>query len=1049
MRDLRKLASAGIAAILAVALVLTCTTAVFASDPATATNADKAATLKDLGLYAGTDATNVAAGLDGALTTQDSLIFLAKLFGYNESASRLTADQVTQALAKFDDAASVSDYAKNVVAYSAANNILSGSTKDGKFFVGAKDTVTAARFATFMLKQMGYTVPDYKTSVAKLAEIKGSKVDAAIAGDLTRDVAVGMMYGALTAEKAKGSTVIADIIGDNDDLKAKAIKAGLLEPIRTNDPRVVYGGGYSNETSDLDDSDDSDSNDSDELSIVSVKALNTKQVEIKFNAEMDKTSAQLEANYNIKDKGDVAKTLTNNSCKLGDDMKTVTITLDSTVQDCLTNASTAKVIISKDIKSASKEILGTYKEFEVEVQDGMIPTVKEVKATGERNIRITFSEPVCEGNNNTQTLNTSNFKVVSGTYTYYVQKAELNLNVINLEIGTKLIEGPITITVNNNGSAVDNSIQDYAGYKAFMSSTTFNYVKDTSVPVVTVKSARVNKVVLNFSKPVMGSNIKLYHSLKGSENYMAEATKNYFADEITFTFGQPLPSGTLKLFLVNSEIDGEKIVDGYGIKVPDQSLTCDVEIDTAAPVVNQCTVNTDESIKIVFNEELDTEAATNPESYVVKKLSDNKEIPLEAVMDDSMKSVELIFYPKLEDNTEYQLLIKEYKDISGNKNESDYEYNFTTSDNKYPEVIDNPENDQRCFAIAEKGKIFIVYSEAMKEEQMLDRANYQVSINEGYTFECLGEDDTITKVNDRIVTIYVKELEGKNDPNIKPDVKIAPIMDLAGKRLYGSIDSYIVEEIYPENVYVEEAQLIAKDKIKVVFNKKMSNVVYSDIELTGLTTPGSISIKELDSTTLNSEGKTEVVLTLDKELATDAKDATDATGVPIGITTIADPASESEWGSKLRSQFFLDLEDKAAPEIVMWDHDNDVATDDIAKVIGGNFDSLEVYESVYTVPQNATGTITIFFSEDIDGSALTTDTFNVTGFTITSISASAQPKTVILTVKANADSTPVETTVTQVLEIYDTANNAFVPVSGSTWAVKLENGPLNLPENPE
>lgn len=87
MKNLRKV----IAAVIAVALVLTPMTSVFAADSATLANADKAATLKDLGLYAGTDATNVAAGLDGALTTQDSLIFLAKLFGYYDTATKLLA----------------------------------------------------------------------------------------------------------------------------------------------------------------------------------------------------------------------------------------------------------------------------------------------------------------------------------------------------------------------------------------------------------------------------------------------------------------------------------------------------------------------------------------------------------------------------------------------------------------------------------------------------------------------------------------------------------------------------------------------------------------------------------------------------------------------------------------------------------------------------------------------------------------------------------------------------------------------------------------------
>jgi len=226
MKNLRKLT----AAVLVVALVLTSMTTAFAADSAPLANADKAVTLKDLGLYSGQDANDPKVGLENALTTQDSLIFLAKLFGYYDTATKLTPDQVGEALAKFDDAASISDYAKNIVAYSTTNNILSGSTQNDKLFVGAKDTVTAARFATFMLRQMGYTVPDYRESIAQLAETRGSKVEAAITGDLTRDAAVGIMYGALTAERASGKTVIADITGDNVDLKTKAEKLGLIGP---------------------------------------------------------------------------------------------------------------------------------------------------------------------------------------------------------------------------------------------------------------------------------------------------------------------------------------------------------------------------------------------------------------------------------------------------------------------------------------------------------------------------------------------------------------------------------------------------------------------------------------------------------------------------------------------------------------------------------------------------------------------------------------------------------------------------------------------------
>ena len=1221
MKNFKKLS----AAVLAVALVLTSMTTVFAADPATPANAEKAATLKDLGLYAGTDATDVAAGLDGALTTQDSLIFLAKLFGYNEAANALTADQVAEALAKFDDAASISDYAKNVVAYSATNSILSGSTDGNRFFVGAKDTVTAARFATFMLKQMGYTVADYKASVAKLAEAAGSKVDATLTGDLTRDAAVGVMFGALTAEKASGKTVIADIVGDNADLKAKAEKLGLIAP-----PPI-------------------------DLAVESVKALNCKQIQVVFNQEMDRNSVESEGFYEIQDKGSNIVELGDSSASLGDDKRTVIIILNKNVANKLTNSSEAKVTINKDIKAKSGVKLAKAAVFEkVTVEDGIIPTVTKAEATGERNIRITFSEPVYDKGNDNSIAKT-NFKVVSGTYEYLVQEATLDNNVINLEIGTKLIEGPVTVTVNNAGADKTDAIVDYAGYAVFKSSTTFNYVKDTSVSVVTVKEAKPESVTLAFTKPVKFANLKLYHSVKNAaayecvattaskykdefkfefkpesklqqgtvklflvnadndadkmvdgygikvpdqtltceivvdetepvftkgdfdkntsifltfdeeldkeeaektenytikkysdpfasiafkaiyndnaakkentvtlkpekllednteyvvtikkamdtygnktvkeytytfttgdntapdvkdavyadakndasqnqcytvnaegkiyitftesmneaqmldlnnymvnigdgfkaldkdkdkvtkvsdrkicievgafadeikpsvkvapimdlagkrlrgsvdsvvisniiaqkdpvpsvtakvksvygnvvvlgflwpvkgsniklyfsdknnEAYKAEATVTDYTNEIKFMFNSSLPFGELKLFLVNSKTEGEELIDRYGVFVPDQSLTCNVEApppepvpahqtptDTTVPVVDQCIVNKNESIKIIFNEKIDIETATTTGSYIVKKLSDGEVIPLSASIDDSMKSVELKFGSDLEDYTEYQLLIKEYKDIYGNQNTSDYTYNFTTSEYIHPYVINDPENDQDCCTIPEKGRIIIVYSEAMNEAQMLNKENYQVSLDEGENYKELGDNDTITGINDRTVQIYFEEFKGKN---INPYVMIAPIVDLAGNKLYDDSDAhYIVENIEPENVQIEQAQLIAKDKIKVVFNKKMGNINISDF-LIDSTTPGAISVVDCEPASENSDGKTEVVLVLNKELTTDAKDEA---GNQISFTTVDTPSTESEWGGKLRS-YYCFPDDRIAPEVI-------------------------------------------------------------------------------------------------------------------------------------
>lgn len=1014
MRNLRKLT----AAVLAVALVLTSMTAVFAADSATLVNADKAVTLKDLGLYSGQDANDPKVGLENPLTTQDSLIFLAKLFGYYDATTKLADDQVTSGLAKFDDAASISTYAKNVVSYSATNNILSGSTKDGKFFVGAQDTVTAARFATFILKQMGYSVPDYKESVAQLAELKGSKVEATITGDLTRDDAVGVMYAALTAEKASGKTVIADIVGDNADLKAKAEKAGLLveTPVETTD-----------------------------VAVESVKVLNNKQLEVTYNQEMDEDSVKAADSYVIKDKGDVEKKLTKDSCKLSDDKKVVTITLDETVDQCLTNASKVKVTVKKDVKAVNEKTLGADKEFEIEVQDGILPTVKEVKATGEKNIRITFSEPVYEGIGSDATLNNANFAVKSGTYTYYVQKAELNLDVINLELGTKLIEGPVAVTVNDAGLDKADAIQDYASYKVFKGEHTFNYVKDTSVPVVTVKEAKPREVKLAFSKPVKAADLRLFHSAKNAANYQAEVvnTNSKYVDDITFSFGEknPVPAGTVNLYLVNSETDSNKLIDGYGIKVPDQTLTATVVVDVTGPTVTSTKAEDNLAVKLTFSEELNKEIALKTANYAFKAVKDNKTVYFTPVYDPAKdkKVVKLEVPGKLDDNTEYEVTVKKaIEDTVGNKMENDYVTTFTTGDNTAPEV-----KADESYAVYADGKIYIKFSEPMNESQMLDKANYMVkAMKEGTAEETkwrdLDDDDKITKVSDKMVLIDLDE-----KVNL-PSIKIAPIMDLANKRLYGKVDSFLLEDIGTEEVLFKSAELIEANKIKLVFNTKIDTFSNPDIELgvagAVTTTSGALRVASVESQTINDDGNTEIVFVLDRDINTDATFTDDnSVVIPVRLQSAEKPASKSTSGTLLAANQDIKVEDKTAPKIAKFTFKGD--DDETAKVTISNYVDpdgipIENVSKIYDkLKKGSTAVVKLTFTEGMDFYSMSKLSFTVDGYTVTDIMTDAKDASIIyLAIKAKEDNTPARTSVTQVYNVSDLSDNTLA--SGSTWTIR-------------
>ena len=930
------------------------------------------------------------------------------------AAMAMTDAQADAILKNFKDAAKVSTSAKKRLAYLVDQGIMSGSKEANGLYLNDGENLKGGQFATLILKQMGFSVARWYEAIDQLSNVEGAEGIAAYAAygqqGLLRDHAVGIMYGALKAEYASGvSTIIEKIVESKPEIREAAEKAGLMSaPVAA------------------------------ELAVVSVKALSNKQLEVVFNQEMDEDSAENQDLYTIEDKGETKKTLTGTSAVLGADKKTVTITLDSTVLDSLTNSSTAKVTIDEDIMAANEKTLGSDKEFSVEIQDGILPTVKEVKATGEKNIKITFSEPVLEGGTNSKTLSNLSFAVKSGTYTYYVSNADLDLNVINLTLGTKLIEGPVTVTVNDAGLGSDvKSIQDYAGYKVFKGDHTFNYVKDTSVAVVTVKEAKPESVTLAFSKSVKAADLRLFHSAKNAANYQSDVvtTGSKYVDEITFTFddvNNPVPAGNINLYLVNSESDPNKLVDGYGIKVPDQTLTAKVVVDVTGPTVSSKNVDKNLSVKLTFNEALKA-STVKASNFTFKSVKDGKTVyfTVEYPVDGNNKVVKLNVPGLLDDNTEYEVVAKKaIEDIAGNDMENDYVTTFTTGDNTAP-TIDKAD----CYVVKADGKIYLKFSEPMNEAQMLDKANYMVKPTNAANYRDLDDGDKLTKISDRMILIDLDEAVDA------PDVKIAPIMDLANKRLNGRVDATELIDIDVESVGFKSAELIATNKIKVVFNKQLDTFSNPDISLSGvsITTDSAVRIASVESQNVNEDGNTEIVLVLDQDINTDAtftnsSDVTAALSIVTGTTT----SSKSVSGTKLGANLVMAVDDKTAPKVA--EHEFEVGKDKEPHVVIGNFKDAagvaiaDIAAQYNKLDENETAEVTIYFTEVMDTASISKLAFTVDGYTVSNVGFADANRTVVLTVKAKADNTPVYTSVTQTYNVADNSGNVLA--SGSTWTVK-------------
>ncbi|PYG87154.1 Ig-like domain-containing protein [Ruminiclostridium sufflavum DSM 19573] len=1008
MRNFKKISA------VAVALAMTVTSMVPAfADTITPANGDKAIVLNTLDLYAGISTDTFDPALEAGLTRGQGAILLTKLFNMDDAAMAMTDAQANAVLKNFKDAATVSTSAKKRLAYLVEQGIMSGSVEANGLYLNDGENLKGGQFATLILKQMGFDVEHWYDAIDQLSEVEGAEGIAAYLAyekqGLLRDHAVGIMYGALKAEYENGlATIIEKIVESKPEIKEAAEKAGLIAaPVTA------------------------------EVAVESIKALNTKQIEVVFNQAMNEDSAENENFYKIYNNGSTsAMTLGADSAVLGADGKTVTITLDNAVTDKLTNSSKAKVVVNKDIKAANgKKLAKEITISDIAVEDGIIPSVVKAEATGEYNIKLTFSEPVYGGS--AAALSNSNFKVMSGTYQYYVQKAELNNNVINLTLGTKLIEGPVVVTVNEAGVTAEGAIRDYADYKVFKSNTTFDYVKDTSVAVVTVSEAKPTSVKLSFSKPVKGTDIKLYHSVKGAAAYLSTASTNgKYVDSITFTYADAsrVPAGNVKFFLVNSDDeDSYKLVDGYGVKVPDQTLTAEVVVDVTAPSLSSSSFDTNKYVTLTFDEELDKSEAEDEENYTFKKVSDGDTVYFNAEYEnaaDDEYTVRLTPTSYLEDNTEYEVTVLKAEDESGNETDKNIVYTFTTGDNTTPYVKDgtgdDAGNDTSCYAVNADGKIYITFSEAMNEAQMLDLDNYMVDIKNGKGFVALDSDvDKITKISDRKILI---DLDAKIAEGVTPDVKVAPIMDLAGKRINGSVDSSIVANIGVEAVKVTSAELISKNKVKVTFNTQLSAFSNTDIVFTGVT-EGAIRTQSVESMVTNDDGNTEIILILDKDLETNVK----YEGAAVTAKTAADTESESISGTVLgANQQNIAIEDKTAPEIVTFDHDANSNTDKVASV---KLDAgTPLYEANNKVDKGTEGTISIKFSEAIKTATLSTLTFNVKGYTVTGISNADDASVVVLSVKADANNTAKRTSVTQVFNITDDAGNVFA--SGSTWTVR-------------
>jgi putative cell wall-binding protein len=606
------------------------------------------------------------------------------------------------------------------------------------------------------------------------------------------------------------------------------------------------------------------------LAVQSVSAVNLKQIEVKFNKEMNKDFANNEALYSLD--GSALSTV-NDLAELQSDKKTVLITLNT----ALTNDTEKSFIVGK-VKATDGEELGTSYTTKVKYTDTIVPTVTSVEVTEKRTLLVKFNEPVWNGDT---TLTATDFVVDSGSYVVSTATAKLNKKAVELALGSDLAAGTHTVKVKAG------NIKDFADYKLIEQTVTFTYGADTAAPTVSVKSATEKTITLAFSESVINvndANVRFRHTYDNSSyqvlgNTGAAVVADTDDKEWKITFASPMAPGTVKLYIgyATDNSSSTKIADKFGNKLEKLTLDVTVTEDKTAPTVTSVAFVDSTHIDVTFSEKVT--GADVVSNYTLKD-ADDKTVTISAAVNQTGNTYRLTTATM--NGGSYKLT------VGGNIEDT----SLATND-LVPVTLNVPVNDKvdptvtavvtNKAAGTNADKLRVYFSEAMADEGLTAKSSYYLKVDGGAAAE-LPTGTTITKINSKTVEIVFPSAMASLNADGDVLAVSGQLKDLAGNDI-GGLVSDVTIGVDTVAVVADSAKALDKRTVEFRVNKMVKAVNAAGFDETA----GALNIATV--TAANDVAKGEGIITV--KFDTDM--ATNVTGIAFTIAVL-DTGIQTELG---------------------------------------------------------------------------------------------------------------------------------------------------------